>query len=87
MVKKIYFPRLVLALSFVTSCFVNMLFSFVVIFAVIIVTGFGINPVALLFLPLVMIIEYALALGISLITSACTVYVRYLQHILSIIGL
>ena len=64
-----------------------MLLSFVVIFAVIIVTGFGINPVALLFLPLVMIIEYALALGISLITSACTVYVRDLQHILSIIGL
>lgn len=87
MVKKIYFPRLVLPLSFVTSCFVNMLLSFVVIFAVIIVTGFGINPVALLFLPLIMIIEYALALGISLITSACTVYVRDLQHILSIIGM
>lgn len=87
MVKKIYFPRLVLPLSFVTSCFVNMLLSFVVIFGVIFVTGFGINFVALLFLPLVMLIEYALALGIAFITSACTVYVRDLQHILSIIGL
>lgn len=87
MVKKIYFPRLVLPLSFVTSCFVNMLLSFVVIFIVIFVTGFGVNILALLFLPIVMLTEYALALGISLITSACTVYVRDLQHILSIISL
>ena len=87
MVKKIYFPRLVLPLSFVTSCFVNMLLSFAVIFAVIFVTGFGVNFVALLFLPLIMLIEYILALGIAFITSACTVYVRDLQHILSIVGL
>lgn len=87
MVKKIYFPRIVLPLAYVTSSFVNMLFSFLVIFAVLLVTQFGFNLTALLFLPLIMIIEYILALGIALITSACTVYVRDLQHILSIISM
>jgi ABC-2 type transport system permease protein len=85
MVKKIYFPRIVLPMSYVTSCFVNMLFCFIVIFAVIFVTGFGINPVALLFLPFVMIVEYILALGLALISSACTVYFRDLEHILSLV--
>ena len=33
LVKKIYFPREVLPISYVSSCFVNMLLSFVVVFA------------------------------------------------------
>lgn len=37
MIQKIYFPRIVLPISYVTSCFVNMLFSFIVIFAVLLV--------------------------------------------------
>jgi ABC-2 type transport system permease protein len=85
MVKKIYFPRIVLPMSYVTSCFVNMLFCFIVIFVVIFVTRFGVNPVALLFLPFVMIVEYILALGLALISSACTVYFRDLEHILSLV--
>lgn len=87
LVKKIYFPRLVLPIAYVTSSFVNMLLSFVVVFAVLIFTGFGINFYALLFLPLIMLIEYLLGLGITLITSACTVYLRDLEHILGIVGM
>lgn len=85
MVKKIYFPRQVLPIAYVTSSFINMLLVFIVIFAVIILSGIGINFNALIFLPLVMIIEYILALGIALIVSALTVYFRDLQHILGII--
>ena len=55
MVKKIYFPREVMPIATVTSGFVNMLLTFLVIFAVLIVSGRGINPLALLFLPVVMI--------------------------------
>lgn len=85
MVKKIYFPREVLPLSYVTSCFVNMLFSFIIIFAVILISGTPINPLALLFLPIVMVVEYILALGIALLVSAVTVYFRDLEHILGIV--
>lgn len=85
MVSKIYFPREVIPISYVTSCFVNMLLSFIIIFAVVIFSGVGVNPLALLCLPVVMIIEYVMALGLALLFSAITVYFRDLEHILGII--
>lgn len=85
LVKKIYFPREVLPISFVTSCFVNMLLSFVVVFGVIAVSGIGFSFKALIFLPVVMLIEYILALGITMITSACNVYFRDLEHIVGVL--
>lgn len=87
MVKKIYFPREVLPISYVTSAFINMVLSFVVVFAVLIVSGYGINPVALLYMPIVMLVEYCLALGIAMLSSALTVYFRDLQYILGIIAM
>ncbi len=85
LVTKIYFPRHVIPISSVTSCFVNMLYSFVIVFAVLLVSGIGINLVAVLFLPLVMLIEFILALGIAFIVSSVTVYIRDLEHILGIV--
>ncbi len=87
MLKKIYFPREVLPVAQVTSCFMNMLFSFVVIFAVLIISGSEINFLALLYLPVVMIVEYIFAMGITLIASAVTVYFRDLEHILGIVAM
>lgn len=84
MVKKIYFPREVMPISTVTSGFVNMLLTFIVIFIVLILSGKGINPVAVLCLPFVMIVEYILCLGIAMIVAALTVYFRDLQYILGI---
>ncbi len=87
MVKKIYFPREVLPIAYITSGFVNMVLTFLVVFVVLIVSGFGINPVAILFMPIIMIVEYLLALGIAFLTSALTVYFRDLQYILTIIAM
>lgn len=84
MVKKIYFPREVLPISTVTSGFVNMILTFIVVFVVVIISGRGLNPLALLCLPVVMIVEYILCLGIALIVSSITVYLRDLQYILGI---
>lgn len=85
LVKKIFFPREVLPIAFVTSCFINMLFCFVIVFVVVAISGIGFSIKALLFLPIVMLVEYIMALGITMITSACTVYVRDLEHIMGII--
>ncbi len=85
MVKKIYFPREVLPVSYVTSQFINMLLSFIVVFAVLILSGKGINPTALLFLPLIMIIEYFLVLGMTMLFSALTVFFRDMSNILAIV--
>ena len=87
LVKKIYFPNEVIPISYVTSCFVNMLLGFVVVIGVVIYSGVHLSPLALLCLPVVMIVEYFLALGIAMITSAVTVYFRDLEHILTIIAM
>ena len=87
MVKKIYFPREVLPIAFVTSQFVNMILSFIVIFFVIIISGRGFNFIALLYLPIIMIAEYLLALSAAMLTSAITVYLRDIEYILGIISM
>ncbi len=87
LIKKIYFPRMVLPISFVTSGFVNMLLTFIVIFAVLLISRFGINLKVIWLLPVVMIVEYLFALGISMITSALTVYFRDLEYILGILAM
>jgi ABC-2 type transport system permease protein len=87
LVTKIYFPREVLPIAYVTSSFVNMLLSFVVVFAVVLVAGVPVNPLGMLTLPLVMIVEYLMALGVAMTVSAITVYFRDLEHILGIISM
>lgn len=85
MVKKIYFPREVLPLSYAISQFINMLLSFLVIFVVLVFSGIGINFRAILYLPLIMIIEFILGLGITFIVSAVTVYLRDLEYVMGIV--
>ena len=102
LVKKIYFPREVLPISYVSSCFMNMIFSFVPVFIIVYVSCYlnkGVVFVVdnveytveypkiagLCCLPVVMLVEYLLALGIAMISSAVTVYFRDLEHILGIL--
>lgn len=87
MVKKIYFPREVLPIAFATSQFVNMLLSFVVIFIVLIVSGKGINIRTIPYLIPIMIIEYILALGATLVAGSVTVYLRDVEYILGILSM
>lgn len=85
MVKKIYFPREVLPISFVTSQFINMLLCFVVIFVALPFTGRNFNFVAVSYLPIIMLIEYCMALGAAMLSSAITVYIRDVEYILGIV--
>ncbi len=82
--KKVYFPREIIPLSVVTSGLVNFLISVVIMFVFIIFSGLGIGWTIILF-PLIVIIQYALLVGISFILSACTVYIRDLEHFVGII--
>ena len=85
MIKKIYFPREVLPIACVTSNFVNMLFCFIIVFAVLFISGVGISIKAVVFLPLIMGLEYLLSLGFTLIVSAGTVYFKDLEHIVTVL--
>lgn len=83
LVTKIYFPRRVLPIAHVTTCFINMLLCFLVVLAVF-ALSIGLNPAVLLYLIPTMVIEYILALGLALIVSGITVYFRDMEHILGI---
>lgn len=86
-VKKIYFPREVLPIAFTLSQFINMLLSFIVVLVVIFLSGIDIVPKAYLYLPVLMVIEFVLALGITFLVSSLNVYLRDIEHILSIVSM
>ena len=85
LVTKIYFPREVLPISHVTAAFINMMYTFVVLLAVVFISGVHVSFAALLCLPVIMLIEYALALGLCLIVSSITVYLRDMEYITGVL--
>lgn len=85
MVNKIYFPREILPIASVTSQLINMFYAFLVVFVILLISGKGINLYALLYLPLVILIEYLFALGFTFLISALTVYFRDLEYIVGIL--
>lgn len=87
LVNKIYFPREVVPISYVTSSFVNMLLCEIIVIAVSIFSGVPFNVLGYLCLPLVMLVEYLFALGITMIISAIDVYFRDLEHILGVVAM
>lgn len=87
LVNKIYFPREVVPVSYVTGAFVNMLYCEIVVFAVSLFSGVHYSLTALLCLPVVMLVEYIFALGITMIISAIDVYFRDLEHMLGILSM
>lgn len=85
LVAKIYFPRMVLPVSAVASYFINMLLSFLVVFAALLLSGIGVDVRVLWYLPLVFLIEFVMGIGGALLFSAWTVYFRDLEYILNIL--
>ena len=83
LLKKVFFPREILPLSIVTSEAVNFLISTVIIIGFVMIGGIGISKY-ILFYPLVLIAQYILLIGISLIVSSISVYVRDLQHLIGV---
>lgn len=84
LIKKIYFPRLIIPMAVVNGAFMNMLFTMIVVFAALIFSGIGISKYILL-LPVIMLLEYLLVLGLAFVVSALNVYFRDLEHILGIV--
>lgn len=84
LVKKIFFPRIVIPLSVVTSGLMNLLFSFIIVFIALMVSGIGIHQ-SIVYLPIVIIVEYIITLGFSLLVACINVYFRDLEHILGIL--
>lgn len=85
LIKKIFFPRQILPMVSVTVNLVNMLISFIIIYGVLLVSGWGIDWRLQLYLLPVILVEYIFTFGLSLILSSVEVYFRDIEHIVSVI--
>lgn len=83
-IKKVYFPREILPISIVTSELVNFFISTIIILAFVIAYGMGFTWY-IVFYPVILIVQYILLIGISLLVSSLTVYFRDLQHFIGIL--
>lgn len=80
LIRKVYFPRLLLPFASILSPLVDFAISFLVLIGL--MFYFGYHPaVAMLWLPLFLILELMLALGIGLWLSAINVQYRDVTHI------
>lgn len=82
--KKVYFPREIIPISIVTSNVITFLISCIIMFIFIIVTGLGFSWYALFF-PLILISQYILLMGITFVLSSITVYIRDVEHIITVL--
>lgn len=82
-IKKVYFPREILPISIVTSETVNFMISTIIILGFVVFGGIGISKY-IIFYPLVLLAQYVLLIGIALIVSSISVYVRDLQHLIGV---
>lgn len=83
-IKKVYFPREILPISIVLSEAINFLISTVIILAFVLFDGIPLTPY-ILYYPLILLVQSILILAISFIISAVTVYIRDIQHLISVV--
>lgn len=84
LIKKIYFPRIILPLTITLTNLVNMLLTFVIVFIALFIFGSQIS-IWYTFLPVIIIVETIFVLALTLFLSSITVYFRDLEHITGII--
>ena len=84
LIKKVYIPKYIFALSKVMFSFTNMLFSLVAVVIVAIATKLPITPAILLF-PLPLIYVFVFSLGVGLLLASYAVFFRDLLHLYGIL--
>lgn len=82
-IKKVYFPREILPISTVTSNLFNFLITGIIVFAALLISGVGIGT-SIIVLPIIVLMQYILQLGLAFIFSAITVYVRDVEYLLNV---
>jgi lipopolysaccharide transport system permease protein len=88
LVKKTYFPRIVLPLSMVIANLINFGLSVVVLGVILVLLKLFAHAAVdfsfLWILPLVLAIQFSLVLGISLLISSANVFFRDIEHIVGV---
>lgn len=82
LVSKIYFPREILVISALLARLVDFLIAYLILIVLIIIYQVSISPVLILFLPVIVFVQLAFALGIGLIASALNAFYRDVRHLI-----
>lgn len=82
-IKKVFFPRIILPISVVASAAINFIISTIIILLFVLFSGMGFSKY-LVFYPIILLVQFILSLGISFIVSSITVYLRDLEHLINI---
>jgi lipopolysaccharide transport system permease protein len=84
LVTKVYFPVEALAISATLANFVNFLISLALLVVTVVVAGRPLGP-SLLLLPVVVVAELAVVMGLNLAIASLTVYLRDLEYLVSVV--
>jgi len=84
LIKKVYFPREILPISTVTSGVVNFAISCIIIVLFALLDGVGISW-HIVFLPLIMILQYIFSLSLVFITASINVYIKDVEYMVNFI--
>jgi len=84
LIKKIYFPRVILPLTVTLTNLINMLLTFIIVFIALFAFGSHVS-IWYIFLPVIIVVEGIFVLALTLFISSMTVYFRDLEHIIGII--
>lgn len=83
-IKKLYFPREILPISIVLASAINYVLSLVILIPFLVISG--VYPSwTWVYWPLILIIEVIFTMGLSLFFSAINVFLRDVEHMLSIV--
>lgn len=85
LVSKIYFPREILVFSALAARFVDFLIAFVILITLIVIYHLPVNFLAWLFLPVILIVQITLALGIGLFAAALNTFFRDIKHVFALV--
>jgi len=89
LVKKTYFPRIVLPLSMVIANLINFVLSMIVLGVLLcllnLLSGESVDFTFLWLLPFVLVIQFCLVLGIALLISSANVFFRDIEHIVGVV--
>ena len=82
-IRSIYIPKYIFVLSRVVEAFVDMLFSLIALFLVMLVTGAPFT-LSLFTLPILLILEFMFALGLAFVLATYGTFLRDLHHLYGI---
>ncbi|HWP47978.1 MAG TPA: ABC transporter permease [Candidatus Limnocylindrales bacterium] len=84
LINQVSFPLEILTLSTILSILVDFIVELGLLMGILFIMDWNLSP-AMLFLPILIVIEFILILGISLILATLNVFFRDVQHIISIL--